>query len=174
MRQFDKQRTLRMDNRHFPLLGWCEWVALPELDISRIRCKVDTGAKTSALHAFYVEEFTENGYQKVRFGVHPAQGKTDQEIHCVADIFDRRQVTDSGGHKESRIVIQTPVILGGEKWPIEITLTNRDSMRFRMLLGRGAIADNFTVDPGTTHLMGLPKDKPVDKHVVTRRHDEEE
>jgi len=163
-----------IESRIFPILGWNEWVSLPGLNVPKIKCKVDTGARTSALHTFYVEEFEENSIHRVRFGLHPDQNKTDREIHCVADVVDTRNVTDSGGHTESRIVIVTPVIIGNQSWPIEVTLTNRDSMRYRMLLGRAAIEDNFVVDAGATMLMGEPSSTPTELGVVRRRHDEEE
>lgn len=161
-------------NRNLPVLGWTEWVALPELAVPKIKCKVDTGARTSALHTFYVEGFKEDGKQRVRFGLHPVQGNSVKEIHCVADVVDTRNVTDSGGHVESRYVIRTPMVIGTEMWPIEITLTNRDTMRFRMLLGRTAFADNFLVDSGTTMQMGRPSSTPVPHAFVGGHYDEEE
>ena len=165
---------MAIESRSFPVLGWKEWVALPELGVPRIKCKADTGARTSALHAFYVEEFEENSVRRVRFGLHPEQNSTDAEIHCVADIIDTRNVTDSGGHTESRIVILSPLVIGNQTWPIEITLTNRDTMRYRMLLGRAAIEDNFVVDAGASCLMGEPSASPSEFGVISRRHDEEE
>jgi len=165
---------MAIETRNFPVLGWNEWIALPELNVPKIKCKVDTGARTSALHAFFVEEFEENSVRRVRFGLHPEQGNTRDEILCVADIIDNRNVTDSGGHTESRIVILTPIVIGNYTWPIEITLTNRDTMRYRMLLGRAAIEDNFVVDAGASGLMGEPSRSPADLAYVSRRHDEEE
>ena len=138
------------------LIGWREWLALPELGIARIKAKVDTGARTSCLHAHHLEPFTEQGAPWVRIWVHPLQ-KTTQSLCCAAPIVDERVVTDSGGHRERRLVIQTNAILGGESWPIEMTLTNRDSMKFRMLLGRAALADRFTVDPSKSYLCGKLK-----------------
>jgi len=155
-------------------VGWNEWASLPQLQVPLIRCKVDTGARTSALHAFYIEQFTESGVRRVRFGLHPEQGKTDKEIHCVADVVDVRSVTDSGGHSEQRIVIETQVVVGSASWPIEVTITNRDTMRYRMLLGRTAIADNYIVDAGATCLRGKPAVKPVLRPLMSRPHDEEE
>lgn len=157
-----------------PVIGWREWVALPELNVPLVECKVDTGARTSALHAFYLEPFEENGIQRVRFGLHPVQGDTDREIHCIADVHDERVVSDSGGHKESRYVIRTPVVLGNDIWPIEITLTNRDTMRFRMLLGRTAMSNNFIVDPALSRQMGKPSIHPERQLAGGLLHDEEE
>lgn len=139
------------------LIGWREWVSLPELGIKHLKCKIDTGARSSALHAFYVESFEENGKRRVRFGIHPKQRNVDKVVECVADIIDERNVTDSGGHKEMRFVIRTPVVLGSYVFPVEITLTNRDTMRFRMLLGRTGISGRFLVNPAASYLFGKKK-----------------
>lgn len=163
-----------MSAKGLPLLGWREWVALPELGVKKIRCKVDTGARTSALHTFYVEEFDKEGIRMVRFGLHPLQNNTDKELHCEARVHDQRQVSDSGGHTETRYVIKTQLVLGGYTWPIEMTLTNRDTMRYRMLLGRTAIVDNYLVHAGDSHLAGKPATHPVALTVVGHVYDEEE
>ncbi|ABE51651.1 ATP-dependent zinc protease family protein [Methanococcoides burtonii] len=136
------------------ILGWREWVALPELGIHAIKVKVDTGAKTSALHAFNVELYRENGVEMVRFLVHPIQRDQDFQIECIAPLKDRRQVTDSGGHKETRYVIETDAVIASERYTIELTLTDRDTMRFRMLLGRSAMKNIAIVDPGASFING--------------------
>ena len=128
------------------MLGWEEWLALPELDLPAIKAKIDTGARTSALHAFMVEPFGAADRPKVRFGVHPIPGRDDVEVLCVADVVDRREVTSSNGESESRYVIRTDVVMGGRRWPIEVTLANRETMAYRMLLGRQAIQDDMFVD----------------------------
>ena len=132
-------------------VGWREWLALPELGIDKIKAKVDTGARTSCIHAFRVEEFTQEEQVWVRFWVHPIQDDNDTEIQCQAKVIDQRTVTDSGGHQEQRYVIQTQLLIGGQQWPIEATLTNRDTMKFRMLLGRTAMAGRIVVDPELSH-----------------------
>ena len=138
--------------KKYPVIGWREWVALPDLGIPKIKAKIDTGARTSALHAFSLEPFFDQGKPRIRFEIHPHQHDTDEVITCTADIVDKRSVTDSGGHAEERYVIETPVIIAGQTWSVEITLTERENMLFRMLLGRSALRKRFIVNPARSFI----------------------
>jgi len=141
----------KLINKH-NIIGWREWIALPELGISKIKAKVDTGARTSALHAFALNPFKEGNKDKIRFDMHPFQHNVTEIVTCVAEITDKRWVCDSGGHREERYVISTPIVLGDKTWLIEITLTERDTMLFRMLLGRSAIRKRFIVNPARSFI----------------------
>ena len=135
-----------------PIIGWRENLALPELGIDSVKAKIDTGARSSALHAFNIKIFEEEGKQMVSFQVHPQQRSTDATILAQAELVDQREVRNSGGITQLRPVIKTVVELGGQRWQIELTLTNRDVMGFRMLLGRQAVRRRFLVDAGRSFL----------------------
>lgn len=137
-------------------MGWREWVGLPQLGIEHIKAKVDTGARTSALHAFEINTFFKEQQEWVRFRIHPLQKNSHLEVECQCPIVARRVVTDSGGHSEERLVIRTDIQLADQCWPIEITLTDRENMTFRMLLGRTAMG-GFCVDPHASYLLGRPE-----------------
>lgn len=134
-------------------IGWREWCVLPDLGLPAIKAKVDTGARTSCLHAFQIDPYLKDNKQWVRFGIHPNQNDNETEIYCDAEVIDEREVRDSGGHKEKRYVISTYLELCEQQWPIELTLTNRDSMLFRMLLGRTAMSGKLIVDPQQSFLL---------------------
>lgn len=131
-------------------LGWEEWLALPGLGLPAIRAKVDTGAKTSALHATVIEPFGPAGKPQVRFLIQPNPEDPTLEITCSANVIDQRQVTSSNGQTEMRYVIEADVEMGDRRWPIEVTLTNRENMAYRMLLGRSAISEDMLVDPNSS------------------------
>lgn len=145
---------------NLPVIGWREKVSLPELAISTVKAKIDTGARSSALHAFDIEIFKKGEVDFVRFKVHPVQRSRKKVIAAEAALLDMREVRNSGGKAESRPVISTLVSLGGKQWPIELTLTDRDQMGFRMLLGRQAVRHRFLVDAGGSYVQSsLPAHK---------------
>jgi hypothetical protein len=139
------------------VLGWREWVGFPGLGIDQIKAKVDTGARTSCLHAFLVEPFTRDGTPWVRFDIHPNQRDNSAVVNCEAPILDRRLVRDSGGHEEFRYVIETEISIGDRVHAAEVTLTDRDTMKFRVLLGRRLIQGHYLVDPGKSYVRGKKK-----------------
>jgi len=136
------------------IIGWKEWIGLPDLGIPAVKAKIDTGARTSALHVFDLQEFVIEDRQMVRFGIHPLQRRKDILRFCEAPVLEKRRVKDSGGHIEKRYVIRTTAVMGAVSWPIDITLTNRDLMLFRMLLGRTAVEKRFLLNPGRSYLTG--------------------
>ena len=142
-----------------PLLGWREWVALPRLGVRRVKAKIDTGARTSTIHAWDIEPFERDGVPMVRFRLHPKQRDTTIDILAEAPLHEMRSVRNSGGVEEQRPVVLTDVDLLGQRFEIELTLTSRDAMGFRMLLGRQAIRNRFAVDPGRSYCGGVPKKK---------------
>lgn len=144
-------------------VGWREWLSLPDLGLPHIKAKIDTGARTSCLHAFHVEPFEKEGEQWVRFGMHPNQDDIETEIFCEARVIDQRIVSDSGGHKEQRYVIASELVVNDQRWSIEITLTNRDTMKFRMLLGRTAMEDRILVNPGQSFQLGGNEQRPANR-----------
>jgi hypothetical protein len=139
-----------------PRLGWREWLALPDLNIPLIKVKIDTGARTSALHAFFIDPYKKGGEHWIMFAIHPDQHHTDVVIECHAPVKDLRMVTDSGGHKSRRYVVETNLVLGSNIIRAELTLTNRDNMKFRMLLGRTAMRGKFIIAPEASYLQGKP------------------
>ncbi|KAF2508595.1 MULTISPECIES: 30S ribosomal protein S6--L-glutamate ligase [Flavobacterium] len=138
------------------ILGSEEWCSFPELGIPTIKARVDSGAKTSAMHAINIAPFIKNDANWVKFDINPIQNNIKTIIHCEAPLVDKRIVKSSSGFREHRYVIQTSLKIGDAKWPIEMTLTNRDSMGFRMLLGREAMSGRVLVDPEQKYLLGQP------------------
>lgn len=142
-----------------PIIGWRERVALPELNITSVKAKIDTGARSSALHAFDIEMFEREGAEFVRFKVYPSQRNHTKTITTEAPLLEMRTVRNSGGKAELRPVITTTVKVGSQQWPIELTLTNRKLMGFRMLLGRQAVRRRFLVDSGKSYQQSASKRK---------------
>ena len=134
------------------VIGWREWLALPQLGIPAIKAKIDTGARSSALHAFDIERVRLRGNDKVRFAVHPLQRSAKRGVWAEAELLGYLNVRNSGGRVERRPVIMTEVRLSERSWRIRMTLTNRDQMGFRMLLGREALRELFLVDPARSFL----------------------
>ena len=156
-----------------PVIGWREWAALPELRIAKIKVKIDTGAKTSSLHALDVVIVKRQGKKFVRFKVHPLQRNTRRVVECESELVEWRQVTDSGGKRTLRPVIETKIMLGAKEVMAEVTLIARDQMGFRMLIGRQALRKTWLIDPSRSYIAA------DDVEVLTpgskvRRLDEEE
>ncbi|HET6884426.1 MAG TPA: RimK/LysX family protein [Pirellulales bacterium] len=137
-----------------PVIGWREWLALPALGVRGVKAKIDTGARSSALHAFDIQFFERDQQPMVRFCIHPWQRTDEGVIEAEAPLAGQRLVRNSGGLETLRPVIVTEAELGGRRWPIELTLTSRDAMGFRMLLGREAVRRRFLVEPGRSYLLG--------------------
>lgn len=135
-----------------PIIGWREWVGLPDLEVKRVKVKVDTGARSSSLHAFNVEIKKVRGHKMVHFDVHPIQD-SKRSVRCEHELLEERWVRSSNGKRELRPVIRTTLHFDGDEWPIDLTLTSRDMMGFRMLLGREAIRKRFVVDAGRSFLI---------------------
>lgn len=141
------------------IIGWEEWCRLPDLDLPAVKAKIDTGAKTSALHAFDIETFHEGGLHYVRFSVHPLQKRQKIVRVCKAPLVEERVVVSSNGEYERRPVIMTTIACGPALIETEITLTSRHKMAFRMLLGRTALKQaGFLVDPAKSFLQGRLED----------------
>ncbi|PIR31744.1 MAG: ATP-dependent zinc protease [Alphaproteobacteria bacterium CG11_big_fil_rev_8_21_14_0_20_44_7] len=144
------------------LVGWEEWFSLPELGLPAIKAKIDSGAKTSSIHATQIKVSEEDGRQYVSFNVCPLQKTVKHKLRCKALLVDRRYVSDSGGHKEKRYVIKTPIVVNGKSYDIEITLADRKTMAFRMLLGRKAMrAAHIIVDPAKSCCLGKHKNSEI-------------
>ncbi len=145
-------RKAQKKAKQLSVIGWREILSLPELNVARIKAKIDTGARTSALHAFNCQEFKQDDKTMIRFGIHPLQRDSKQTILAEAELLEYRKITNSGGYAQTRPVILTTVKLGEHQWQVELTLTNRDVMGFRMLLGRQALKGRFSIDPGKSFL----------------------
>lgn len=154
--------------RELKIIGWREWISLPDLKIVNIKAKIDSGARTSSLHAFNVEVFKKGRYEYVNFNVHPEQRSSKSEKKCTARVLEFRKIKSSNGQTELRPVILTSVSLLGEVWEVEMTLTNRDEMGFRMLLGRESIRRKFLIDTGSSYFGMKTVKKKVKKKAVKK------
>lgn len=153
------------------IIGWEEWCALPDLDLPAVKAKIDTGAKTSALHAYDIELFSQNAQDFVRFKIHPLQKNNKLERLCTAPLQDYRYVMSSNGEREKRYVILTHLLIAGRNIEAELTLTSRHNLAFRMLLGREALRKGkFIVNPAKSHLLGKQTD--ISKLYYTNNHKE--
>ena len=151
-----KKKTAKKSAKKQPrtVIGWCEWAAFPDLGVENINAKIDTGAKTSAIHAYRIKEVEIDGEPHAEFYLHPEQRRKKPEIFCRTPIIDRRLIRSSNGQEEERFVTQTRLRLGDHLWKIDLTLTNRDAMGFRLLIGRDALSRKFMIDPGASYLLG--------------------
>jgi len=138
------------------VIGWREWVAFPDLGIHKTIAKMDTGAKSSVIHAFCIKEIEIEGVRIVEFRLHPAQGKNTPELFCRAPVIGQRVIRSSNGQTEQRYVIETRLKLGNLMRKIELTLTNREEMEYRLLLGRDALREKYFIDPNASYLLGEP------------------
>ncbi len=157
---------MKRQRKEQKIIGWREWIELPQLGIAAVKAKIDTGATTSSLHAIHIERFRRDGKDFARFQVHPLQKNSKVTIQAEAPLVEYRTVRSSSGHQSSRPVILTQIALFDEIWPIELTLANRDEMGFRMLIGRRAMKKRFLVDPGASYRdssRGPPTEKRVSK-----------
>ncbi len=138
------------------MVGWREWATLPAFGVDWIKVKVDTGARTSAIHAFDVTESVRGGQRWVEFSIHPWQGTAADAVQVSLPVADVRTVRSSSGHSEERLVVRTPISLAGRTVTAELTLTRRDDMGFRMLVGRELLRQGFAVDPSASYKGGRP------------------
>lgn len=150
----DRTPASHRPDRPPTLLGWREWITLPDLGIDRIKAKLDTGARTSALHAEGVETFRDRGETWVRFRVRPSQADDSEALEVEAPLLEKRAIRSSNGRVEKRPVILTSAFVAGRTFDLELTLTDRSAMGFRMLLGREALAGRFLVDAGRSYRAG--------------------
>lgn len=144
--------------RKSPLqIGWCEWVSLPSLGVSSIRAKIDTGARTSAIHVWRLRECLLDGAPHALFVLHPLAGTTRPAIACAAPIVGRRLIKSSNGIGALRLIIRTRLRMGKRSWPIDLSLANRDQMGFRLLIGREALGERALIHPAREHMLGEPE-----------------
>lgn len=148
----DENMRRKISLKNKLLIGRSEWCGLPDLKIKKIKAKIDTGAKTSAIHAFNMRIVKKSNKKLIYFDVYPLQRNQTKLVHCHAPLIDTRKVMSSSGHKENRYVILTTLNIGDQSWAIEVTLSNRDPLQYRMILGREALSNRVLIDPSVTYL----------------------
>ena len=149
---FKRDHSIMRTKKELKVIGWREWAKLPDLGVDKIKVKVDSGARTSSLHAYDISTYKRGDSEFVKFIIHPSQKSNVKTIIARAKIHEYRKIKSSNGAIEKRPVIITPISFMGEQWDIEVTLTNRDEMGFRMLLGRESIRNRFLIDTGKSFL----------------------
>ncbi|MFG0255169.1 MAG: ATP-dependent zinc protease [Rhodopirellula sp. JB053] len=154
-----KDDPLSLNAEPMFIIGWREWVGLPDLNVRQVKAKIDTGARSSSIHAFDVETYMQDGVERVRFSIHPVQNRDDIFVNADVPILERRHVRSSNGEVSERIVIRTRLEILQRRGHVDLTLANRDAMGFRMLVGREAIRNHFLVDPGASFLAGRHRRK---------------
>ncbi|WP_153557038.1 ATP-dependent zinc protease family protein [Roseimaritima sediminicola] len=154
-----KRPVKERPSKERPLIGWREWALLEGLDLPPIKVKIDTGARSSALHATRLKTFERDGQTWAAFTIHPLQRTTRQSQRVEMPVVEFRRVRSSNGQETDRPVVRTPVVIGQTRWILELTLADRDAMGFRMLLGRQAMRKRFQIDPGKSYLQGIPQEK---------------
>ncbi|EMI43587.1 MULTISPECIES: ATP-dependent zinc protease [Pirellulaceae] len=150
----EKDNPPNIETEPMFIIGWREWVGLPDLNVRQIKAKIDTGARSSSIHAFDVETYMQDDIERVRFSIHPFQNRDDVHINADVPILERRHVRSSNGEVAERIVIRTQLEILQRRAFVDLTLANRDAMGFRMLVGREAIRNHFLVDPAASFLAG--------------------
>ncbi len=148
---------MNQSQKLMPAIGWREWIKLPDFHDVKVKAKIDTGARSSSIHAFDIQRFEHKGSDYIRFSLHPNQRDEKNVVVCEAELLEYRTVRSSGGHESRRPVVITHVELMGKRWPVELTLANRKVMGFRMLLGREGMRGRFVVDPAASYLGGKKK-----------------
>ncbi len=151
------QRTAPPKKEPLKTVGWREWVAFPEFGGPSVRAKVDTGARTSAIHARNIKITTREGREIAEFDIYPHQRDSQTVLHCQAPIVARRRIRNSGGHVQDRVIVRTTIRLGEDVFEIDLSLTRRDRMGYRMLLGRRALKKRYVVDAGRSYVQGPSK-----------------
>ncbi len=155
------------DHQSILQIGWQEWCSISKLHLPAIKAKIDTGAKTSAIHAVDIKPFTREGVAHVHFSVYPLQHNTEIKKECSAVVIDQRMIMSSNGSQEERYIIKTNITLGDQTWEIELSLSDRDPLRFRLLLGREALQDRVLISPNKLCCLGKLTAEDINQHYYT-------